>query len=253
MARWLVNPRRRKSRGGSRQYRPRVVRVGTSGFRLGARSPFKGKISRINPYLMETGMLALNPPRRHRRSHRRRHYRRNPHRSRGASLSGVTGFLTHPGATLSNGVLGAVGAFLPIALANTFLPLGVPTPEAPQDTLMSKALRFVARSLVGGLVIAGARSLVPRATPAVATGVAIGVGGSTLLDFLNTSVIIGRGDVVQTPGMLLAGVGNLGGIFGTPAATGAGAYVPRQMVGAGAYVARQRGFGAFHAGRRGYF
>ena len=79
MARWFVNPRKRK---GGRVHRPRV-RVSGHTFTLGVRSPYKGRIRRVNPiirnpFIREVGMYGLNPRRRHRRRYRRNPIIRNP-------------------------------------------------------------------------------------------------------------------------------------------------------------------------------
>ena len=75
------------------------------------------------------------------------------------------------------------------------------------------------RSLVG--------SFVPRQKNAVLIGVSIAAGGGFLLDLLGTRLVVGVGDTAQTPGMLFAGVGNIGNIFSgaaAPAVAGWGAY-----------------------------
>ncbi len=150
-------------------------------------------------------------PRRH---HRRRHYRHNPI-IRNPKSFGVMGAVTHPMELITTGFVGSVSAFLTISLPNM---LGL----FPGTDLVSKVLRGVTRAAAAGLVYQGMKSVAPRQANAALVGGMIGAGGSFILDFLGTRLVVGAGDTVQTPGMLLAGVGN---IFGAaPATAGYGAY-----------------------------
>lgn len=239
MARWFVNPRHRKSRrkGHGRVHRPRV-RVSGHTFSLGLRSPYKGRIHRVNPiitnpFIREVGMYG-NPRRRHRRRH---HYRHNPIiRNPGAALT-IGGVMRNPLGVVSNGFAAVAGAFLTNSIPNMF---GL----FPGPDMVSKLLRGTVRVVVGGFVYGAARSFMPRQAQAVAVGAAMGSIGATVLDLLNTRLVLGYGDVTQTPGMLLAGVGNIFG--GAPAMTGYGAYT-RPM---GAYT---RPMGAFRTGFSGIY
>lgn len=216
MARWFVNPKRRKKvRGRSAQHRPHV-RVSGRRFLLGERSPYKGAVRYVNPIIRnplirEVGMF--NPHRR--RHHRRHHYRHNPIIRNPGLTGGMMGAFTHPMEYISTGFIGTVSAFLTISLPNM---LGL----FPGTDLMSKVLRGVTRGAAAGLVYSMMKSIAPRQANAALVGGMIGAGGSFIFDFLGTRLIIGAGDTTQTPGMLLAGVGN---IFGTaPAVAGYGAY-----------------------------
>jgi hypothetical protein len=220
MARWFVNPKRKrktkgKRRGGSIQHRPRV-RLSGHTFLLGERSPYKRKFRRVNPiihnpFIREVGMFG-NPRRRH---HRRHHYRHNPIIRNPGLTGGMMGAFTHPMTYISTGFIGTVSAYLTIALPNM---LGL----FPGTDLMSKVLRGVTRGAAAGLVYSMMKSIAPRQANAALVGGMIGAGGSFIFDFLGTRLIVGAGDTTQTPGMLLAGVGN---IFGSaPATAGYGAY-----------------------------
>lgn len=253
MARWFVNPRKRKGRrrGGHVQHRPRV-RISGHRFILGSRSKYKGKIHRVNPIIHNPiihnpfvrGISMFNPHRR--RHHRRHHYRHNPIIRNPGVMSGVTHAVRDPMGLISQGASGTVAAFLTISLANTIQGmLGLFT----GTDIVSKVVRGVVRAGVGGLVYGAVGSFLPRQKSAILTGVAIGAGGGFLFDLLGTRLVVGVGDTAQTPGMLLAGIGNIGNIFGgatAPAAVaGYGAYV-RPM---GAYVrpmGRLRGMGGIY-------
>lgn len=235
MARWFVNPRRRR-RG--RVHRPRV-RVSKGRFLLGSRSPYKGRIHRVNPiirnasiirnpiirnpFIREIGMLA-NPRRRHHRRHRRnRPYFGNPSIIRNPGvMGGVTHAIKDPMGLITQGAVGSASAFLTISLPNMLgLFMGA--------DIMSKVLRALTRAAAGGLVYSGFRSFVPRHANAALTGAMIGAGGSFLFDLLGTRLVVGVGDTAQTPGMLFAGIGNLGNLFG-------GAAAPAGTAGYGSYV-----------------
>lgn len=240
MARWFVNPGRRRKgrkRGHGVQHRPRV-RISGRRFILGARSKYKGKIHRVNPIIQNPiiqnpfvrGISMFNPHRRHHR--RRHHYRHNPIIRNPGVMSGVTHAVRDPMGLISQGASGTVAAFLTISLANTVQGMiGLFT----GTDIVSKVARGVIRAGVGGLVYGAVGSFLPRQKSAILTGVAIGAGGGFLFDLLGTRLVVGVGDTAQTPGMLFAGIGNIGNIFGggAPAAVaGYGAYV-RPM---GAYV-----------------
>jgi len=244
MARWFVNPRRRRRtkghRAGGAQHRPRV-KVSGRRFVLGSRSPYKGKIRYVNPiitnpFIREVGMFG-NP----RRHHRRHRYHRNPIIRNPGMAAGMMGAITHPMTYINTGVVGSVSAFLTIALPNM---LGL----FPGNDIMSKVLRGVTRGAAAGLVYNLMKSVAPRQANAALVGGMIGAGGGFVFDLLGTRLIIGAGDTTQTPGMLLAGIGNIGNIFGTaPAVAGYGAYT-RPM---GAYsrpmgVLHGRGLGGIY-------
>jgi len=250
MARWFVNPRRKRRgrRRSSVQHRPRV-RISGHRFILGSRSKYKGKIHRVNPIIHNPiihnpfvrGISMFNPHRRHHR--RRHHYGRNPIIRNPGVMSGVTHAIRDPMGLISQGASGTVAAFLTISLANTVQGmLGLFT----GTDIVSKVVRGVVRAGVGGLVYGAVGSFLPRQKSAILTGVAIGAGGGFLFDLFGTRLVVGVGDTAQTPGMLLAGIGNLGNIFGgAPAATSTG------TAGYGAYV---RPMGAYTRpmGRVGY-
>jgi hypothetical protein len=236
MARWFVNPS--KARHGGRVHRPRVRRAGAA-FILGKRSPYKGHVHRINPYLTELGMLA-NPRRRHRRHHRRHHrhhYRHNP----GQSLTGgVMRLVRNPLPFVTDGAFGILGAYVAVTVPTMFLP-----PSLNGVDLMSKLVRGLARAVTGMGAYMVAKKTMPRSAPAVLVGATIGAAGSLVLDLLNTRLILGAGDNQQSVmGLFGGGVSGLGlynasrlgytiaarrgsgvnGIYGgnSPALTGAG-------------------------------
>jgi hypothetical protein len=172
----------------------------------------------------------------HRRHHRRRRYHHNPIIRNPRGL-GVMYAVQHPMDLITTGFVGSVSAFLTISLPNM---LGL----FPGTDLVSKVLRGLTRAAAAGLVYQGMRSVAPRQANAALVGGMIGAGGSFILDFLGTRLVVGAGDTVQTPGMLLAGVGN---IFGAaPATAGYGAYT-RPM---GAYT---RPMGVLHRGYAGIY
>lgn len=246
MARWFVNPRKRKKRTrgrarAGRQRRPRV-RVSGSTFVLGRRSPFKGRIRRVNPiirnpiirnpFIREVGMYGLNP-------RRRRRYRGNPSIIRNPNGSGaptLQGVMRNPLNVVTTGFTAMGTAYLTNSIPNMFALF-------PGTDLVSKLLRGVVRVVVGGFVYGAVRAIAPRQANAAAAGAAIGSIGATVLDLLNTRLILGYGDVVQTPGMLFAGVGTIFG--GTPTGTagyrGVGAYT-RPMGRLGAYTRPMGGY-----------
>lgn len=245
MARWFVNPRRRRSRrtrGGGRQRRPRV-RVSGRRFILGRRSPFKGKVRFVNPiirnpiirnpFIREVGMYGLNP-------RRRRRYSRNPiiRNPNGAGAPTLQGVMRDPLGVVTTGFTAMGAAYLTNSIPNMFALF-------PGTDLVSKLLRGVVRVVVGGFVYGAVRAIAPRQASAAAAGAAVGSIGATVLDLLNTRLVLGYGDVVQTPGMLFAGVGT---IFGQPAAgngtagyRGVGAYT-RPMGRLGAYTRPMGGY-----------
>lgn len=240
MARWFVNPRKRhgRKRGHGGQHRPRV-RVSGHRFLLGVRSPYKGRIHRVNPIIHNPiihnpfvrGISMFGNPRHHRRHHRRHHYHHNPIIRNPGMLSGVTHAIRDPMALITQGGVGATSAFLTIALSNTVQ--GMIGNMFMGADIVSKLVRGIVRAGVGGLVYWGLKSVMPRQANAAIIGVSIAAGGGFLFDLLGTRVVVGVGDTAQTPGMLFAGVGNLGAMFSAaPAVAGYGAYV-RPM---GAYV-----------------
>jgi hypothetical protein len=108
---------------------------------------------------------------------------------------------------------------------------------------MSKALRFASRAAAAGLLVSFGSRLAGRNAEAMKIGAYIGVAGGTLLDFLGTRIVVGYGDVTQTPGQLLAGFGALAPAApagGTVAGLGAAYMRGRPGLGA-AYVAGRPG------------
>lgn len=152
------------------------------------------------------GYSLVNPRRKHRRHHR------NP-RHHGGRGMGMLTMVQHPGESVMKGVVGAVGAFLPVAGANYLLPF-------PGNDIMSKALRFASRAAAAGLMVSFGSRFVGHNADALKIGAYIGVAGGTVLDLLGTRVVVGYGDVTQTPGQLIAGFGNIGSLFTTAPATG---------------------------------
>ena len=187
--RWLVNPHRKreaKRKGG--KHRPRLS-VSRGAFVLGERSPWKGRIHRVNPFLSEVGMFG-NPHRR-RRGHRRFRFMSNP-----AGL-GVMQVVRNPAGLLMTGTTSVVSAFLTITLPNM---LGL----FQGSDLMSKVLRALARVAAGSLIVVPAVGMIaPRQRQAAIIGVMAGAGGSFVLDMLGTRIIIGAGDVMQSPAQLI--------------------------------------------------
>jgi hypothetical protein len=241
MARWFVNPKRRKkTRGGGRVRRPRV-RVSGRRFLLGSRSPFKGKVRFVNPiirnpFIREVGMYGLNP-------RRRRRYRGNPSIIRNPNGTGaptLQGVMRNPLGVVSTGFTAMGAAYLTNSIPNMFALF-------PGTDLVSKLLRGVVRVVVGGFVYGAVKAIAPRQANAAAAGAAVGSIGATVLDLLNTRLILGYGDVVQTPGMLFAGVGNIfgGATTGTAGYRGVGAYT-RPMGRLGAYTRPMGGYAGIY-------
>lgn len=238
MARWFVNPRKRKkkTRGGGRQRRPRV-RVSGRRFLLGSRSPFKGKVRFVNPiirnpFIREVGMYGLNP-------RRRRRYRGNPSIIRnpnGAGAPTLQGVMRNPLGVVTTGFTAMGAAYLTNSIPNMFNIF-------PGTDMVSKLLRGVVRVVVGGFVYGAVKAIAPRQANAAAAGAAVGSIGATVLDLLNTRLILGYGDVVQTPMMLFAGVGTIfgGAPTGTAGYRGVGAYT-RPMGRLGAYTRPMGGY-----------
>ena len=222
MGRWFVNPRHRRRhfvRGHLARHGRRRVRVAAHWSNPIIRNPFVRGISMFNPH--------------RRRHHRRHHYRHNPIiRNPGGVMSGVTHAIRDPLGLIAQGGVGTASAFLTISVSNTLQ--GMIGLFVGQN-IVDKLVRGVVRAGVGSLLYGLFRSFAPRQANAALVGVAIGAGGGFLFDVLGTRLVVGVGDTAQTPGMLFAGVGNLGNLFGgaaAPAVAGYGAYV-RPM---GAYV-----------------
>lgn len=244
MGRWFVNPRkrRRRTKGHGKVHRPRV-RVSGHRFILGKRSKWKGRIHRVNPIIHNPfvrGISMFNP---HRRRHRR-HYRRNPIIRNPGVMSGVTQAIRDPMGLIAQGGVGAASAFLTISVSNMLQGMiGMFTGAG----IVDKLARGVIRAGVGSFLYGFIKSFAPRQANAALVGVAIGAGGGFIFDVLGTRLVVGVGDVAQTPGQLFAGVGNIGNLFGGGAAVaGYGAYV-RPM---GAYV---RPMGALGRGMGGVY
>lgn len=227
MAQWFVNPHRRHRRHRRRHFvHGHMSRRGGRRFRVAGH--WSNPIIR-NPFVR--GISMFGNPRRHRRRH---HYRHNPIIRNPGALSSATHAIKDPIGLIAQGGVGTASAFLTISVANMvqgmlgmFMGTGI----------VDKLVRGVVRAGVGGLVYVGLKSVAPRQSNAAAVGAAIGAGGGFLFDVLGTRLVVGVGDTAQTPGMLLAGVGNIGSIFSTapapaPGTAGYGAYV-RPM---GAYV-----------------
>jgi hypothetical protein len=123
---------------------------------------------------------------------RRKHYRHNP-----GMMADVQRVWTHPMDTLLDGTLGAVSAYMTIAIPNWLLPY-------PGADIMSRVIRAVSRVAAGGLVYALFSPIAPGSRDAIRAGAAIGAIGSTIFDFMGTRVIIGANDTGQTPMALLA-------------------------------------------------
>lgn len=175
----------------------------------------------------------VNPRRKHPR--RQRHNMYNP-RHRGGRLGMMT-MVQNPMDALSKGLFGTLGAFLPTATANWLLPF-------PGTDIMSKALRFASRAAAAGLLVSFGGGFAGRNADALKIGAYIGVAGGTLLDFLGTRIVVGYGDVTQTPGQLLAGFGGVLGTAPAPTTSVAGL--------AAAYMRGRPGLGAAYvAGRPG--
>jgi hypothetical protein len=266
---WLVNPRRRRKkrmpaglarywakhrRSRTKSHSRRKRRVATRGYgvhslpshyrpkrrhhrRRKSTNPFYS----WNPSLIkEVGMFG-NPHRRH----RRRRYSHNPRRHRGARHHsgghgvGVMTMVRDPMGTVTKGLVGSVGVFLPIATANWLLPF-------PGTDIMSRLLRFATRAAAGGLIVQFGSRFVGRSAEALKIGAFIGVAGSTVLDFLGTRVVVGLGDTQQVPMQLLAG-------FTAPAAAtvtgtaGLGAAYTKRL-GVGAAYSKALGMRGLHGG-----
>jgi len=202
-------------------------------FILGARSPFKGKIHRVNPLVSAAGYSVKSGPSRFilrnpiirnssiirnpfirevgmfRNSRRWRRGRRNPIIRNPAGTLSIGSVMKNPMQTVTTGFV-AIGA----AYATNTLPnmLGM----FQGTDLVSKALRGLVRVVVGGFVYGAVRSIAPRHAQSAAVGAAIGSVGATVLDFMNTRLVLGYGDVTQSPMTLFAGVGTMfgGGVAG---------------------------------------
>jgi hypothetical protein len=188
-----------------------------------------------NPGLLkEVGMFGLNPRHHRRRRHHRGHGRHRYHKHhtfyttnpRGTGGVGVMSMISRPMETVTNGLTGAVGVFLPIAIPNWLLPF-------PGTDIMSKAIRFATRAATAGLLLQFGGPMLGRYAQAFKAGAYIGVAGSTVLDFMGTNIVLGYGDTTQTPGRLLAG-------FQAPATT-------TTVAGLGAAYQRSRGMGAAYS------
>jgi hypothetical protein len=270
---WLVNPKRRRrkkrmpaglarywakhrrTKKKTRSHSRRKRRVTTRGYGVSSlpshyrrkrRATRRRKSSNPfyswNPSLIkEVGMFGN--PRRHRRrrSHRYHHNPKRHRRSHGGGSHGV-GVMTmvkDPMGTVTKGLVGSVGVFLPIATANWLLPF-------PGTDIMSRLLRFATRAAAGGLIVSFGSKFVGRSAEALKIGAFIGVAGSTVLDFLGTRVVLGLGDTQQVPMQLLAG-------FSAPAAApvvgtaGLGAAYTKRL-GVGAAYSKALGLRGLHGG-----
>lgn len=134
--------------------------------------------------------MAYGNPRRRRRHHS---YAHNP-----GMMSDLQHFVSHPMGMLADGTLGAVSAYLTISIPNWILP----TFTGPD--LMSRVVRLALRVAAGGLVSSLLSPMARGSAPAIRAGAVIGAVGGAVFDFMGTRVIIGNGDVGQTPLSLLA-------------------------------------------------
>jgi hypothetical protein len=94
---------------------------------------------------------------------------------------------------VTDGLSGALAMYMTIAIPNWILPF-------PGVDLMSKLIRTATRIATGGLLV----GFFGRYSPAIKSGASIGAIGGAVLDFFGTRVIVGQGDVAQTPLALLA-------------------------------------------------
>ena len=108
-----------------------------------------------------------------------------------------------PVGLVTAGATGVASAFLTVTLPNM---LGLFTGA----DMISKVLRGAVRFVAGGFVYQGVRAISPRNAPAALYGAMIGAGGGLVLDLLGTRLVLGVGDVAQTPGQLLAGFSTAG-------------------------------------------
>jgi hypothetical protein len=195
---------------------------------------------RGNPSLIKEVMGTMNPHRRRRsRYHHNPRHRRHGGGGHGMSSVGVMSMVRDPLGTATKGLVGSVGVFLPIVTANWLLPF-------PGTDIMSRLLRFATRAAAGGLLIQFGGRFMGRNAEAFKIGAFIGVAGSTVLDFLGTAILVGKGDVTQTsPMQLIAG-------FTTPApaagTAGLGAAYTRRL-GVGAAYSRALGLRGLHGGQ----
>lgn len=201
--------RRVWGRAGTRAHPHRPRLLGSPGhFRASTRSPWHRY--RVNPHMLkEIGMAYGNP-----RRHRRHHYSHNP-----GMMSDLQHFVSHPMGMLADGTLGAVSAYLTISIPNWILP----TFTGPD--LMSRVVRLALRVAAGGLVSSLLSPMARGSAPAIRAGAVIGAVGGAVFDFMGTRVIIGNGDVGQTPLSLLAPL--TGGTATAPAPTAATAAYAR--------------------------
>lgn len=148
--------------------------------------------------------------------------------------------IRNPVGLLTTGAAGAAGLYGALAIPNAFLPIGVPAVGEP-DTMMNKVMRAGVRAAAAGLLYSLARKMMPASAGAVLTGGTIAVGGGLLLDLLNTRIILGAGDIVQTPQTMMAA---LGSGFSFSGYGGYGAYT-RPMGRFGAYTRPMGAMGAY--------
>jgi hypothetical protein len=188
-------------------------------------SPYKAKMRRVNrrhnPMLAE--YLLGNP--RHRR---RRH---NP-ASSGLGMRD----LTNPMPLLTDALSGLAGVTAPVIVGNLITGFIAPTiPMIQQPGIVGSAIRAAVRlgAAMGLDMVIGSVPMVDRGSYRV--GVAIGIGGSFIMDLLGRPLLVGPGDTGMS-------VQYLFGSFmpaSAPATAGAGAYFRRSLTGnTGAYFRR---------------
>jgi hypothetical protein len=209
---------------GGGQHRPRMTVSGTT-FHMRPKSPYKSKMRRVNrrhnPMLAE--YLLGNP----RHSRRRRHH--NP-----ASGLGMRD-LTNPMPLLTDAVSGLAGVTAPVIVGN--LITGYISPMAPmlqQPGIVGSAIRAAVRlgAAMGLDMVVSRVPMIDRTSYRV--GVAIGIGGSFIMDLLGRPLLVGPGDTGMSVGYLFGSFSSA-----APAAAGAGAYFRRSLTGnTGAYFRR---------------
>ena len=150
---------------------------------------------RHNPYLA----LYNRGGGHHMKHHRRRH---NPDVITGVARGNVMPFLMEGGSALA----GMYGVVTVSNFVSTFLPV-----QFTGADMTGRLIRFGLRTGVAYAGDVGLRGMVRGANlSAFRIGLVIGVVGSTLLDLLGSSFVLGRGDVAQMPGMILSNVGLAG-------------------------------------------
>ena len=212
---------------GGGQHRPRMTVSGTT-FHMRPKSPYKARMRRVNrrhnPMLAE---YLLGNPR-----HHRRHYGRRRHNPASSGL-GMRD-LTNPMPLLTDALSGLAGVTAPVIVGNLITGFIAPTlPMIQQPGIVGSAIRAAVRlgAAMGLDMVVGRVPMVDRGSYRV--GVAIGIGGSFIMDLLGRPLLVGPGDTGMSVGYLF------GGFTSAPAATaGAGSYFRRSLTGTGSYFRR---------------